>query len=430
MKTNGKIPQTKRNSHEQSNGTDASVLVQNKLVNKIKKKPTLSQKQHKIGSSINQGLSGSFATQNRLKIYKTEYFTLKIFLFVSIIVCNFLTYYMVIESFRSYFDYEVTTTSRTIYETPTQFPKVTLCNQNMFQTEHAWDFVANIESSLNFFKYPYTLKNLSYTEKYTAKTKFYAIAQNTLLEDPYFTNASNLQRFAHKFEDLLINCYFKNTPCSYKDFTWHFDPFYGNCFVFNSDGIQKTSLPGWDNGLKLEFYVYFNEKLNRMNSIYGGVGALIRIENSSFFVDQGWEGIRLPGGFQSDITIDRKFKYTMPKPYSNCEVDIEKTSTFSHSSGGFNSDLFELIKNTRYAYSQKLCFGQCYQKQVIKECNCTDSSFLSLYKNVKSAKTNEEINCAFAVYKHFLSETMIQEHCIPLCLYAKKYLEFSVKLYR
>ena len=103
------------------------------------------------------------------------------------------------------------------------------------------------------------------------------------------------------------------------------------------------SIPGWDNGLKLEFYVNFNEKLNRINSVYGGVGALIRIENSSYFVDHGWEGIRLPGGYQSDIAIERKFKFIMPKPYSNCEIDGDTSVDTIE----FNSDLFDIIRHSR-----------------------------------------------------------------------------------
>ena len=136
--------------------------------------------------------------------------------------------------------------------------------------------------------------------------------------DESFTE-EKYKKLGHPLEHILINCYFKNHPCSHKDFMWTFDSFYGNCFVFNANGDHSVSIPGWDNGLKLEFYVNFNEKLNRINSVYGGVGALIRIENSSYLVDNGWEGIKVAGGYQTDLAIDRKFKFVMPKPYSNCE---------------------------------------------------------------------------------------------------------------
>jgi hypothetical protein len=277
----------------------------------------------------------------RVCYQKMQFKFKRLFLIISIAVLLSLASYTLIQSIRGYFNYEVITTSRTIYETPTLFPKITICNQNMLQTEYGWEFISNINSSWNFFKYPNLMKNLTYTEQYTVKTKFYAIAQSKLLEENFTDD--KLRRLGHNFEDLLINCYFKNNPCSHKDFTWTFDPFYGNCYEFNADGNHKISIPGWDNGLKLEFYVNFNEKLNRINSVYGGVGALIRIENSSYFVDHGWEGIRLPGGYQSDIAIERKFKFIMPKPYSNCEIDGDTSVDTIE----FNSDLFDIIRHSR-----------------------------------------------------------------------------------
>ena len=183
------------------------------------------------------------------------------------------------------------------------------------------------------------MDNLNYTDQYTLKTKFYAIAQGRLLEKNF--NDEDLKRLGHNFKDTLINCYFKNKPCSHKDFTWYFDPFYGNCYQFNTYDNHKISIPGWDNGLKLEFYVNFNERLNALNSVYGGLGAVIRIENSSYFVDHGWEGIKVQSGFQSDISIDRIFKFIKPKPYSTCEIDEDTPLS------RFNTDLLKIIEHSR-----------------------------------------------------------------------------------
>ena len=341
MNSNNNIDNNNNNLNKITNEVnEATDFLTESKPKKEKKKWLSDQKAKYIETMMKEVLYNSLA-QACIKIYQTKHFKLKVFLFISITVLNCLASYMVIQSIRSYFDYEVITTSRTIYETPTLFPKITICNQNMLQTEYGWDFISNIDSSWNFFKYPNLMKNLTYTEKYTLKTKFYAIAQGMLLEK-HFTN-DKLQRLGHSFKDLLINCYFKNNPCSYKDFTWVFDPFYGNCFEFNANENHKISIPGWDNGLKLEFYVNFNERLNRINSVYGGIGALIRIENSSYYVDHGWEGIKLQGGFQSDITIDRKFKFIMPKPYSNCEIDSDTPVETNQ----FNSDLFDIIVHSR-----------------------------------------------------------------------------------
>jgi len=291
-----------------------------------------------IKNTMKEVLCNSLAQAAMRMMHQKELCKLrKVILFISIIVLNCLASYMLVQSIRSYFDYEVITTSRTLSEMPTLFPKVTICNQNMLETELGWSFISNIDSTYNFYKHPELMENLTYTEKYTLKTKFYAIAQSMLLGK----NATYLQRLGHSLEDTLINCYFKNKPCSYEDFTWTFDSFYGNCFQFNAKENHNISIPGWDNGLKLEFYVNFNEKLNRINSVYGGVGALIRIENSSYFVDHGWEGIRVQGGFQSDIAVNRKFKFIMPEPYSNCQLDERDGAT-----SGFYSDLFDTIAHS------------------------------------------------------------------------------------
>ena len=336
-RTNNEVKSTTNMNFITNETTD---LMNNDIVIKDKTSGQSKEKLKYIETMIKEVLYNSLA-QAWIKIFKTKYVTLKIFLFISILVLKFLASFMVIQSIRSYFDYEVITTSRTIYETPTKFPRITLCNQNMLQTEQAWNFIRNIDSQWNFFKYPNLTKNMTYTEKYTVKTKFYAIAQSLLLEERF--TQDKLKQLGHRFEDILVHCYFKNNPCSYKDFIWTFDSFYGNCYVFNSNGHHNISIPGWDNGLKLEVYVNFNEKLNRINSVYGGVGALIRIENSSYFVDHGWEGIKIPGGYQTDIVIERKFKFIMPKPYSNCEIDADT----SVDTNQFNSDLFDVIRHSR-----------------------------------------------------------------------------------
>ena len=71
------------------------------------------------------------------KIFNTPHIGLKFYLFLFIAGSSCLASYMVIETIFAYFEYKVITTSRTIFETPTLFPKITICNTNMFQTAYA-----------------------------------------------------------------------------------------------------------------------------------------------------------------------------------------------------------------------------------------------------------------------------------------------------
>ncbi len=55
---------------------------------------------------------------------------------------------------------------------------------------------------------------------------------------------------------------------------------------------------------------------------------------------------------RSEISLDRSFKFSMPKPYSNCDIDNDISQP------KFDSRLFNLIYHSKYEYSQDLCLDQ------------------------------------------------------------------------
>ena len=59
-----------------------------------------------------------------VKVYHNPHCIVKLFWFISLIGVIGLSSYLITSNFIDYFDYEVITTSRTIFETPTVFPKV------------------------------------------------------------------------------------------------------------------------------------------------------------------------------------------------------------------------------------------------------------------------------------------------------------------
>ena len=108
-----------------------------------------------------------------IKLSEKSHISLKIILFLFIFVSTSLASYMVIEAILYYFTYDVTTTSRVLYERPAYFPKVTLCNQNMFTTEYAYEFAKSINSSWNIYTNKEKLNNMSYAERYDTRVYFY-----------------------------------------------------------------------------------------------------------------------------------------------------------------------------------------------------------------------------------------------------------------
>ena len=128
-------------------------------------------------------LSSSF--HGFVKIVKTKYIFLKViwgfFVLISIMSCS----YLIIKNIIYYLDYNVVTNINVIYEIPTQFPSVSLCQQNS----------------------DYTTPNTSFLSQQT-----------------------------------LIKCKFNLKNCNQSDFSVFYDPYYGNCYKFNG-GFNSAGEP-------------------------------------------------------------------------------------------------------------------------------------------------------------------------------------------
>ena len=167
--------------------------------------------------------------------------------------------------------------------------------------------------------------------------------------------------------------------CTADDFVWSYDSFYGNCYTFNSGkysngtgvDLKKQFVSGQPYGLQLDFYVNFNENLTMFNSIIGGRGAIVRLDNHTQVVDHNVEGIYVSPGVCTNIAMRREIKLTLAQPYSECQIDQGKDSEY-------DSYLFNKIKASPYDYTQSFCLKQCLQQLVIEKCKCRFSIMASV----------------------------------------------------
>ena len=315
-----------------------------------------------------------------IKIFLTPYLILKAFLFVFVVVSTSLASYSVIQSIMIYFSFGVSTTSRTIFEMPTLFPKVTFCNVNEKATEYAY--------------------NISLTNG--------------------GSSTEERKKFGHDLEDILIECLFNDIECDETNFTWSYDSNFGNCYTFNSGfdshgnltDLKQSTLAGLNFGLRMTLYVNVYEKLLTLgpedndDSNVPSLGAVVRIGNSSYLTDYLDGGIFLSPGFKTYINVDREFKSILSKPYSNCEID-SNSPKFRQ-----DSDLYNLIAQSEYEYTQQLCFTQCLQKKFINKYNCTLYYLISLYN--KSVCDTNMVNLIYSSNDSFDSN-YINTYCLPLC---------------
>ena len=362
-----------------------------------------------------------------LKLCETSAKSIKILLGLFLIVSLSLSAYLTIESCVSYFNFEVITTTRTVFETPTLFPKITICNINIFTSEYSIEFLKKInqveEPHVDVFDRE-QMKTLKYPEKFNLMTNIINLAL-AKINSKNFTDHQR-KRLSHDFNDLLLKCSFNSMPCTAEDFVWTFDRRYGNCYVFNSGvdsrgqrvELKKIHVSDTAFSLDLEFYVNFRE---RLTPFARGLGAIIRVDNNSYLIDQNLHDISITPSLKSIITIDRTFKFMLPRPYSSCEIDNESPKDF-------DSHLYKTILHSPYQYSRTFCLQQCFQLHLYKQCQCVSGSLLSLFK-YENCESGFQYECFDNFFSHkFIQSNFIQDFCTPLCPLECNHTEYKASI--
>ena len=175
-----------------------------------------------IKGLIKEVLYNSLA-QAIIKIVLSPHYILKAFLFICVIVSSAIASYLVVKSVLTYFNYGATTTSRTVYETFSVFPKITICNQNRFTSEYSIKILSNIseiEFNMDMLDSSQT-SNLSQQEKDSKFSKIDLLATYLINNKTIFSNEQR-KNLSHDLEDILLNCSFNNEPCDSSDFVWKF----------------------------------------------------------------------------------------------------------------------------------------------------------------------------------------------------------------
>ena len=212
-----------------------------------------------------------------LNILDSPYYIIKIHLAVFVLVSYALSSYTTITLFFSYLNFGVTTTSRTLHETPVTFPKVTICNPNYFTSQHGLAILKQVNQlylpDIDLFDSS-QVSQLSAADTYGLMLTLYFVASGNTLK----MNATEQKLLSHNLEEILLKCSYNYQPCSAADFSWSFDPTYGNCYSFNSGfnatghavELKQAYLAGESFGFLFQMYVNYYEELTLFNSVNGG----------------------------------------------------------------------------------------------------------------------------------------------------------------
>ena len=295
----------------------------------------------------------------------------------------------IMKSIEDYLSYGTVTTFENKVEMPAEFPAITLCNLNAFQSDFALNMLGQIKS---LFPPNVVL------DKIEERLLYLSFVSSRF-------NDTTKKLISFSMKETLISCRFNGQPCYSNDFDWYFDPFYANCYRFNSrkGQIRNVTQTGNAFGLRLELFVGDEYKTQ---SFIRTAGYQVMINNQSNFPTAN-EGYTVSPGMETNLEISRVFNKKLGPLYNNC---IQK-STYPGDTT-IDSYLYQTIIKSNQSYRQVDCFKLCLQQEIIKMCECYSNQFERLNGTVICSI--EKYACMMNIMQEFLSGDVVKL-CSPYC---------------
>ena len=155
------------------------------------------------------------------------------------------TFWIISLSIMSYLDYEVVSQIKVVYEKPTKFPAITICDNDPFTSKDAEGLFYSLAYSSG--------ATLSSINKVNHSLNYLALMRAS---NPSYGDTSRKKLGFDK--SLISYCTYYNTKC-FNDMHWYWSYTYGNCWQFNSgfnmsnqlNGIKMASVEGQSHGFAL-----------------------------------------------------------------------------------------------------------------------------------------------------------------------------------
>ena len=344
---------------------------------------------------------------------KNSHTILKIIWILCLITCVTAGSISIYKSIEQYLFYPSFISTSIVEEIPTEFPAVTICNMKSVNSSTLDGYIVTKSASVN--------NNFTSLFEWL-ETEHYILRL-------YVNNNANYtyerrKAMGFQIENMLISCYFNYLPCYATDFTYSYNPLYGNCYTFNaaydSNGtakqIKTSTLSGYYNGLILEFFV---GKPSANTLIEYRDGLIISIQNQSS--EPFWQSdtLKASAGSENDFIVKRNFITKLPPPHGNCLLDTSFSPYYKY--------IKHILNNS---YSEELCFQLCIQDQIIKTCGCGDL-FLPKVNNDSTLFCNSlsSINCMKSYINNFSMSDGLHI-CKAICPFECFQTEFEISSHK
>ena len=331
--------------------------------------------------------------------YRGNLFGQIIWILVFLILTG-LTAILIQMSIAAYLSYSVTTSYDIIYESPTDFPTITMCFGSPFSTSKGNNLLSKILQDI--------------TRTGMIGMPYYGDDVNNLAK-MYVSNPSygdeNRQQLGLSIND-VSTCKFNNKDCL-TDLHWIWSFYYGNCFQFNSglnltnqkiDLVQSTRTDP-EYGLNIEFsFDYCNPNNGSGNNQPPTLDFIVFVHNSSNRVSSSTTFVQVPLNFKLTLAIERTFFSKIAAPYSDCK-DLSS----------YSSSLYDFIIQTNFSYRQSDCLDLCIQQNIMSECGCYYLKYPSLNTEIDPCLNLSQFNCANNQIDIFESVSCISNSCPLEC---------------
>jgi hypothetical protein len=222
---------------------------------------------------------------------------------------------------------------------------------------------------------------------------------------------AQLQRpLGYSDNDMFVSCLYNLDDClGDKAWAYLYHPIYGNCFTFNSGSfsngsnanLQVINQESPTTGLVFELFVKSNSGFNSPSTGSGAVVFIQKNRQNPTLANM----IKLSTGFSYYVALEKTVHTRLSIPFSSCVEDLEND--------GYDSDLYRLVVNSNYSYTQDYCFELYVQTQVIAECNCYSPLYLRI-NNSNPCVSVRENKCVYNVY-HRLFQTDYKSQIVNRC---------------
>ena len=202
-------------------------------------------------------------------------------------------------SILAYLDYGVVSQIGVVHEQPTEFPAVTICDNNPFTTQQGHEFVlSKLNESKNKIKKAVDLASMQ-------------------AADPLYGD-QNRKKLGLSLDQ--VKCIYNGNDCK-NDLRriWLYQ--YGNCYQFNvglnlANSVVKKQMAnnaGIHYGLKISITNLTDSQMSNYDTY--GFGMVVFVHNSSLRPRELDDGIFIRAGEQSYIGVKRTFIKNIPWPY-------------------------------------------------------------------------------------------------------------------